>query len=158
MTFEPNIKCLWQHPTTSNHLDVTWIEGSEVSHPIVITAQKLKQLQPGNWKISIKPRSDELTSLLPTSQEFTKFPQFKNTHRLSRHLVKKNSSISVNLQPLTTRLQFKIELKLNQFNGWGELFLRFWFAIFLVIPVLFRHNLWNSCRRFNSSGATTTKI
>ena len=46
MTFELNIKCLWQHPATINHLEITRIEWSEASDPIIITAHSLRQLQP----------------------------------------------------------------------------------------------------------------
>ena len=88
MTFELNIKCLGQHPATSNHLEITKIEWREASDPIVITAQSLRQLQPGIWKIPIKPGPEEQTNLLSALQEFAKFPQFKNTHPLTRHLVK----------------------------------------------------------------------
>ena len=89
MTFELNIKCLWQHPATSSHLAITKIEWSEKSDPIVITAHSLRQLELGTWKISIKPGTEELSSLLSSLQEFTKFPQFRNTHPLTRYLVKK---------------------------------------------------------------------
>ena len=88
MTFELNIKCLWQHPATSSHLEITKIEWSGKSDPIVITAHSLRQLQPGTWKISIKPGTEELSNLLSSFQEFTKFPQFRNTHPLTRYLVK----------------------------------------------------------------------
>ena len=88
MTFELNIKCLWQHPATSNHLEITKIEWREASDPIIITAHSLRQLQPGNWKLLIKPGSEEQTNLLTALQEFTKFPHFKNTHPLTRRLVK----------------------------------------------------------------------
>ena len=88
MTFELNIKCLWQHPAASYDLEITKIEWGEISDPIVITAHSLKQLQTGNWKIPIKPGTEELMILLSALQEFTKFPHFKNTHPLTRHLVK----------------------------------------------------------------------
>ena len=88
MTFELNIKCLWQHPATSNHLEITKVEWREASDPIVITAHSLRQLQPGNWKLLIKPGSEEQDNLLSALQEFTKFPHFKNTHPLTRHLVR----------------------------------------------------------------------
>ena len=88
MTFELNIKCLWQHPATSNHLEVTKIELSEIFDPIVMTAHSLRQLQPGNWKTPIKPGTEEQTNLLSALQEFTKLPHFKNTHPLTRHPVK----------------------------------------------------------------------
>ena len=88
MTFEFNIKCLRQHPATSSHLEITKIECSEKSDPIVITAHSLRQLQPGTWKISIKPGTKELSNLPSSQQEFTKLPQFRNTHPLTRYLVK----------------------------------------------------------------------
>ena len=89
MTFEINIKCLWQHPATSNLLEITKIEWSETSDPIVMTTHSLRQLQPGNWKIPIKPGTEEQTNLFSALQELTKFPHFKNTHPLTRYLVKK---------------------------------------------------------------------
>ena len=88
MTFELNIKCLWQHPATSNHLEITKIEWGEASDPIVITAHSVSQLQPGNWKFPIKPGTEAQTNLLSAIQEFTKFPHFKNTHPLTRHLAR----------------------------------------------------------------------
>ena len=88
MTFELNIKCLWQHPATSSHLEITKIECSQKSDPIVITAHTLRQLQPGNWKNPIKPGAEGQGNLLSALQEFTKFPQLRNTHPLTRHLVK----------------------------------------------------------------------
>ena len=88
MTFELNIKCLWQHPATSNHLEITKTEWREASGPFVITAHSLKQLQPGNWKILIKSGTEEQANLLSAQQDFTKFPHYKNTHPLTTHLVK----------------------------------------------------------------------
>ena len=88
MTFELKIKCFWQHPATSNHLEITQIDWSEVSGPVVITVHSLRQLQPGTWKNPIKLRTEEQTNLLSDLQEFTKFPQFKDTHALIRHSVK----------------------------------------------------------------------
>ena len=64
MTFELNIKFLWQHPATINHLEITKIEWREASDPIVITAHSLRQLQPGNWKTPIKPGTEEQANLL----------------------------------------------------------------------------------------------
>ena len=84
MTFELNIECLWHHPATSNHLEITRIEWREASDPIVLTAHSLRQLQPGNWKIPIKPGTEEQANL-SALQEFSKFPHFKNTHPLTRH-------------------------------------------------------------------------
>ena len=88
MTFELKIKCLWQNPATINHLEITRIEWREASDPIVITAHSLRQLQPGNWKFPIKPGTDEQGNLLSGIQDLTKFPHYKNTHPLTRHLVK----------------------------------------------------------------------
>ena len=59
MTFELSIKCQWQHPATSNHLEITKIGWREASDTNVITAHSLRQLQPGTWKIPIKPGTDE---------------------------------------------------------------------------------------------------
>ena len=64
------------------------IKWSEISDPNVKTAHSLRQLQPGNWKIPFKPGKEELTSLLSALQEFAKLPHFKNTHALTRQLVK----------------------------------------------------------------------
>ena len=89
MTFKLNIKCLWQHPATSNHLEITKIEWREASDPIVITAHSLRQLPPGNWKILVKPGTEGQANLLSALQDFTKFLHYKNTHPLTRHLVKK---------------------------------------------------------------------
>ena len=89
VTFEHNIKCLWQHPATRNHLDITKKEWSRVLGPIVLTALSLKNLHPRTWKIPIKPGNEELTNLLSASQEFENFPDFKNTHPLTTYLVKK---------------------------------------------------------------------
>ena len=88
MTFELNIKCPWQQPATSNHSEITKIEWREASDPIVITAHSLRRLQVGNWKIPIKPGTEEQTNLLSALQEFTKFPHLKNTHPLTRQLVR----------------------------------------------------------------------
>ena len=89
MTFELNIKCRWKQPATSSHLEITRIEWREASDPIVITAHSLRQLQPGNWKTHIKPGTEGQSNLLSALQEFTKFPHFKKTHPLTRHLVSK---------------------------------------------------------------------
>ena len=88
MTFELIIKCLRQHPATNNNFETKKVEWSEVFDPIVITAYSLKQLQPGNWKLPNKPGTEESTNLLSAEQVFTKFPQFTNTHPLTRHLVR----------------------------------------------------------------------
>ena len=55
---------------------------------MLTTAHSLRQLQPGYWEIPFKPRTEELTNLVSAQQEFTKFPHFRNTHPLTRHLVK----------------------------------------------------------------------
>ena len=88
MTFELKIKCLWQHPATSNQLEITKIEWRVAADPVVITVHSLRQLQPGNWKIPIKSGTEEQAHLLSALREFTKFPRFKNTHSLTIHLVR----------------------------------------------------------------------
>ena len=45
-------------------------------------------MQPGNWKNSTKPWTEELTNLLSALQEFTRVLRFKNARPLTRHLVK----------------------------------------------------------------------
>ena len=42
MTFQPNLKCIWQHPTTANHLEVTKIVWEKVEKPIIITVTSLR--------------------------------------------------------------------------------------------------------------------
>ena len=64
------------------------MEWREAPDPALITAHSLRQMQRGTWKIPIKPGTEEQTNLLSALQEFTKFPHFKNTHPLTRHLVK----------------------------------------------------------------------
>ena len=88
MTFELHIKCVWQHPATSYHLEIPKIEWSEIFDPIVITAHSLRQLQPGSWKTPIKAKTEAVTNLLSALQEITKIPDFKKTLPLTRHLVK----------------------------------------------------------------------
>ena len=120
MTFELNIKCLWQHPATSKHLDITKTEWSEVFDPIIITAHNLRQLQPGNWKILNKPGSEELPNLLPALQELMKFPDFKNTHPLTRHLAKeliRQCQPSVSDDQATSPKRNKTNYKLIIFLG-----------------------------------------
>ena len=87
MTFELNIKRLWQHTATSNPLEITKIECSDIYDTIVMAAQSLRQLQPGNWKSPIKPGTEGLINLLSALQEFTKIPHIKNTPPLTRHSV-----------------------------------------------------------------------
>ena len=81
MTFELNIKCVLS-------FNLTKTEWNEASDPVIITAHSLRQLQPGIWKILFKSRTEEPTDLLSALQEVTKFPHFKNTHPLTRHIVK----------------------------------------------------------------------
>ena len=47
MTYELNLKCMWQHPATGNHLEITKIVWVEVGKPIIITVKSLRQAQPG---------------------------------------------------------------------------------------------------------------
>ena len=64
MTFDFKIKCLWQHPATSNHLVITEIERTEASDPFVTTNYSFRQMQIGTGIISIKPGFEELINLL----------------------------------------------------------------------------------------------
>ena len=43
MTYELNLKCMWQHPATGNHLEITKIVWVEVGKPIIITVKSLRQ-------------------------------------------------------------------------------------------------------------------
>ena len=88
MIFELNIKRFWQHPATSNKLEITKSEWNEASDPIVKPTNCLSQLQPRIWNNLPKPKSEVLTTMLPALQEFTKFTHFTNTHLLTRYSVK----------------------------------------------------------------------
>ena len=88
MTYELNLKCIWQHPTTGNHLDITKLVWGEVEKPIVITVRSLLQAQPGTRKIPIKPDTEDLINLLSSRIDFTKFPFFAQAHPLQKHPVK----------------------------------------------------------------------
>ena len=46
MTFELNLKCIWQHPATGNQLEITKNDWGEVEKPIIITVRSLPQAQP----------------------------------------------------------------------------------------------------------------
>ena len=113
MTFELNIKCLWQHPATSNHLEITKIERSEISDPIVITAHSLRQLQPGKWMNPINLGTEEQTNLHSALQEFTKSTS-KNTHSLTRYSVREvirqcqsSTTVRQQTQNSTNKLRLK---------------------------------------------------
>ena len=88
MTYELNLKCIWQHPVTGNHLEITKIVWGEVEKPIIITVKSLRQAQPGTWKIPIKQDTEDLINLLSSLVDFTKFPFFAQTHPPQKHLVK----------------------------------------------------------------------
>ena len=88
MTYELNLKCIWQHPTTGKHLEITKIVWGEVEKPIIITVRSLRQAQPGTWKIPIKPDTEDLINLLSSLIDFTKFPFFAQAQPLQKHLVK----------------------------------------------------------------------
>ena len=88
MTYEHNRKCIWQHPTTGNHLEITKIVWREVEKPTIITVRSLRQAQPGTWKIPIKPDTEDLINFLSSLIDFTKFPFFAQAHPLQKHLVK----------------------------------------------------------------------
>ena len=88
MTYELNLKCIWQHPTTGNHQEITRIFWGEVEKPITITVRSLRQAQPGTWKIPIKQDTEDLINLLSPLVDFTMFPFFAQAHLLQKHLVK----------------------------------------------------------------------
>ena len=88
MTFELNIKCIWQHPASKNHLEITKIDWSETDQPIVITVNSVRQLQTEIWKLPIKQGSQELTNLLAALLEYSVFSRSNNTHPLTSYLVK----------------------------------------------------------------------
>ena len=88
MTYELNLKCIWQHPTTRNHLEITKIVWGEVEKPIIITVKSLGQSKPGTWTIPIKPDTEDLINFLSSLIDFTKFPFFAQAHPLQKHLVK----------------------------------------------------------------------
>ena len=97
------------------------------------TSQIAGQLQPGNWKFPIKPRTEKLLNLLYALQEFTKFPHFNNTFTLNRHLLKEfnpqcQSSVS---DDQATNPKRNKQLQVNQFNVEVSCFLHFHLAPFL---------------------------
>ena len=87
MTYELNLKCIWQHPVTGNHLEITKIVWGEVEKPIIITVKSLRQAQPGTWKIPIKQDTEDLINLLSSLVDFTKFPFFAQAHPLQKQLI-----------------------------------------------------------------------
>ena len=64
MTYELNLKCVWQHPTTGNHLKITKFVWGEVEMPIILTGRSLRLAQPGTWEIPIKQDTEGLINLL----------------------------------------------------------------------------------------------
>ena len=88
MTYELNSKCIWPHPTTGNHLEITKIVWGEVEKPNIITVKNLRQAQPGTWKTPIKQDTEDLINLLSSLLDSTKFPFFAQAHPLRKHLVK----------------------------------------------------------------------
>ena len=87
-TFELSLKCIRQHPTTGNDLEITKIVWGEVEKPIILTVRNLRQSQPGTWKTSIKQDTDELINILSSLVDFTKFPFLTQTHPLQDQLAK----------------------------------------------------------------------
>ena len=88
MTYELNLKCIRQDPTTGHHLEITKIVWGEVKKPIIITVKSLRQAQPGTSKIPIKQDTEDLINLLSSLVDFTKFTFFTQAHPLQKHLVK----------------------------------------------------------------------
>ena len=87
MTYEFNLKCIWQHPTTGNHLVITKSVCGEVGKPIIITVRSLRQTQPRTWKKPIKQDTEDLINLLSSLVKFTKFLFFNKLHTLQKQLV-----------------------------------------------------------------------
>ena len=87
MRYELNLKCIWQHPTTGNHLEITKIIWAEVEKPNKATVRSLRLTHPGTWKIPIKQGTEGLINLLSSLVEFTKFPFFTKSHPLQMQLV-----------------------------------------------------------------------
>ena len=87
MTYELNLKCIWQHPTIRNHLEITKIVWEEVEKPNIITVRSLRLPQPGTWKIPIKQETEGLINLLSFLVEFTKFPFLTKSHPQQKQLV-----------------------------------------------------------------------
>ena len=88
MTFGLNLKCIWQHPTTGNHPETTQMVWGKIEKPIMMTVRRLRQAQPGTWKLPIKQDTEDLIHLLSFLVEFTKFPFFTKAHPLQKQLVK----------------------------------------------------------------------
>ena len=88
MTYELNLKCIRQHPTTGNHLEITKIVWGEVEKPMIIAVKSLRQAQPGTWRIPLKPDTEDLINLLSSLIDFAKFPFFAQVHPSQKHLVK----------------------------------------------------------------------
>ena len=87
MTYELNLNCIWQHPTTGNHLDILKIVWGEVEKSIILTVRSLREAQPGTLKTPIKQDTEDLINLLSSLVEFTKFPFFTKSHPLQKQLV-----------------------------------------------------------------------
>ena len=89
MTYELNLKCIWQYPTTGNHLEITKIVWREVEKSIMIIVRSLRQAQPGSWKIPIGQDTEDLINFLFSLVDFSKFPFFAKSHPLPKQLVMK---------------------------------------------------------------------
>ena len=88
ITNELNLKCIRQHPTTGNHLEITKNVWGEVEKPMIITVRSLRQAQPGTWRILIKKDTEDLINLLSSLVDFIKFPFFTQARPLQKHLVR----------------------------------------------------------------------
>ena len=92
MTYELNLNCIWQHPTTGNHLEITKNVWGEVQKPIIIS-QKSTTSSARNLKNTYQTRHRRLdqppvvsgrfhqVSLLCSSSPITK-PSGERTHSL----------------------------------------------------------------------------
>ena len=88
MMYDLNLKCIWQHPTNGNHLEITKVVWGGVEKPSLLTVRSLRQVQLGTWKITIKQNTEDLVNLLSSLVDFTKSPFFNNSQPLQKQLVK----------------------------------------------------------------------
>ena len=87
-TYELVLKCIWQHPTTGIHLEITRIVWGEVEKPIILTFRSLRRAQPRTWKIPNKQNTEDLINFLSSLVDFTKIPFFAKSHPMQKQLVK----------------------------------------------------------------------
>ena len=87
MTFEPNIKCIWQHPATKNHLEMTKIEWSETDQTICYNSKQSQTTTTWNLEAANQTRKssiDETPSSLTRILSLLKIQQNSTSNQLSR--------------------------------------------------------------------------